>query len=221
LVKEPAPPIRYEPRWPVVLAILAVLLLLTLLPARVRLLPFWFPYVIGIALLVPIAGVWLSGAEARWLRLERTTTLVLSALVEAVTFTTLFYLVRAMLNRPEDFSGRQLLTSSVGAWVTNVLVFSLVDWQIDRGGPEARMNHAGTKPDWLFPQVGVPELVPPQWRPTFVDYLCLAFSTATAFSPTDVLPLTSRAKLLLLIESAVSLVTIVTVVARAINLLSS
>ncbi len=220
-MKEAASPIRYEPRWPVVLAILAVLFLLTLLPARVRLLPFWSPYVIGVALLVPILGVRLSGADTRWLRLERMTTLVLSVLMEAIIFTTLLYLVVAMLNRPEDFSGRQLLTSSVGAWVTNVLVFALVDWQVDRGGPEARMDHAGTKPDWLFPQVGVPELVPPSWRPTFVDYLCLAFSTATAFSPTDVLPLTSRAKLLLMVESAISLVTIVTVAARAINLLGS
>ena len=219
-MKELAQSIRHEPRWPVVLAILGVLFVLTLLPARIRLLPAWTLYALGIAMLVPIAGVWLSSADARWLRVERATTLVLSLLAEAVTFTTLLYLVVAMLNRPEDFSGRQLLTSSIGAWVTNVLVFSLVDWQIDRGGPEARINDARTRPDWLFPQVGVPELVPPQWRPTYVDYLSLAFSTATAFSPTDVLPLTSRAKLLMMIESAVSLVTIVTVAARAINLLS-
>ncbi len=218
-MKALAQPIRVEPRWPVVLAILGVLIVLTLLPARVRLLPFWTPYVLAIALLVPIAGVWLSGADARWLRVERATTLVFSSLAEAVTFTTLLYLVVAMLNRPEDFSGRQLLTSSVGAWVTNILVFALVDWQIDRGGPEARMNDASRKPDWLFPQTGVPELVTPEWRPTFIDYLFLAFSTATAFSPTDALPLTTRAKLLMMIESSVSLVTIVTVAARAINLL--
>ncbi len=218
-MKEPAPPIHIEPRWPVVLAILGVLVVLTLLPARVRLLPAWTSYALGIALLVPIAGVWLSGADARWLRVERITTLVFSLLVEAVTFTTLMYLVVAMLNRPEEFSGRQLLTSSVGAWITNVLVFALVDWQIDRGGPEARIGDAGARPDWLFPQTGVPELVAPGWRPTFIDYVFLAFSTATAFSPTDALPLTTRAKLLMMTESAVSLVTIVTVAARAINLL--
>ncbi len=218
-MKALAQPGRVEPRWPVVLAILGVLFVLTLLPARVRLLPSWTPYVLGIALLVPIAGVWLSGADARWLRIERATTLVFSLLAEAITFVTLLYLVVAMLNRPEDFSGRQLLTSSVGAWITNILVFALVDWQIDRGGPEARANDAGVKPDWLFPQTGVPELAPPGWRPTFIDYLFLAFSTATAFSPTDALPLTTRAKLLMMTESAVSLVTIVTVAARAINLL--
>ena len=104
-------------------------------------------------------------------------------------------------------------------WVTNVLVFSLLYWQIDRGGPEARANDAGTRPDWLFPQAGAPEDAPPDWRPTFVDYLFLGFSTATAFSPTDALPLTSRAKMLMMLESTISLATIVVVASRAINIL--
>jgi uncharacterized membrane protein len=220
-VKESALPIRYEPRWPVVLATIGVLCVLTFLPARIRLFPSWFPYVIGIALLLPIALVWLSGGQPRWLRVERTTTLVFSVLAEAVTLTTVLYLVVEMLNRPEDFSGQQLLTSSIGAWITNVLAFSLVYWRIDRGGPEARANDAATKPDWLFPQTGVPEEAPTDWRPTYVDYLFLAFSTAMAFSPTDTLPLTSRAKMLMMLESAVSLLTLVTVAARAINILGS
>ena len=221
MVQEPAQPIRIESRWPVVLAVLAVLLVLTLLPARIRLLPSWFAYTIGIGLLLPVVGVWLSGAQARWLRVERATTLVFSVLAEAVTLTTVLYLIIEMLNRPTDFSGRQLLTSSIGAWITNVLAFSLVYWRIDRGGPEARANDAGTKPDWLFPQAGVPEEAPPDWRPTYVDYLFLAFATAMAFSPTDALPLTSRAKMLMMLESAVSLLTLVTVAARAINILGS
>lgn len=220
-MKEPAQPIRIEPRWPLVLATLAVLCVLTFLPARIRLFPSWFPYAVGMALLLPMAVVWLSGVQARWLRVERTTTLVFSVLAEAVTLTTVLYLVIKMLDRPEDFSGRQLLTSSIGAWITNVLAFSLVYWRIDRGGPEARANDAGRKPDWLFPQTGVPEEAPPDWRPTYVDYLFLAFSTAMAFSPTDALPLTSRAKLLMMLESAVSLLTLVTVAARAINILGS
>lgn len=218
-MKEAGQPIRIESRWPVVLAVLGVLCVLALLRARIRLLPAWSLYAFGIALLVPIIGVWRSGADARWLRLERATTFVFSVLAEAVTFMTLFYLIFEMLNRPSDFSGRQLLTSSVGAWVTNVLAFSLVDWQLDQGGPEARANNTAAQPDWLFPQTGVPELVPPAWRPTYIDYLFLAFSTATAFSPTDALPLTTRAKLLMMLESSVSLVTIVTVAARAINVL--
>jgi hypothetical protein len=217
--KEPAQPIRIEPRWPVVLSVLVVLFVLTMLPARIRLLPSWFAYAIGIALLLPMAGVWLSGAHAWWLRVERTTTLVFSVFAEAVTLTTLLYLIFQMLDRPADFSGRQLLTTSIGAWVTNVLAFSLVYWRIDRGGPEARANDAGMRPDWLFPQTGVPEEASPGWRPTYVDYLFLSFSTATAFSTTDVMPLTSRAKMLMMFESAVSLATLVVVASRAINIL--
>ncbi len=93
-------------------------------------------------------------------------------------------------------------------------------WQIDCGGPESRANYyEDSKPDWLFPQTDIPEKVPPDWRPTYVDYLFLSFTTATAFSPTDALPLTVRAKVLMMLESAVSLLTLIVVAARAINLL--
>ena len=219
-MRDPAQPSRIEPRWPAALAILAVLLLLTVLPGRVRLFPVWVPFVVVIAVLLPMAGVTLAAARARWLRVERAITLLFVVAMGLTNFSILAYLVRTMVKRPGDIGGLQLLTSSIAVWVTNVLVFSLLFWHMDRGGPEARANDAGTKPDWLFPQSGAPEDAPPDWRPTFVDYLFLAFSTATAFSPTDVLPLTSRAKLLMMIESGVSLVTIVTVAARAINLLS-
>jgi hypothetical protein len=84
------------------------------------------------------------------------------------------------------------------------------------------MNEAGTRPNWLFPQEGAPdEDVPPGWKPSFVDYLFLGYSTATAFSTTDVMPLTSRAKMLMMVESAISLATIVVIAARAINILGS
>jgi uncharacterized membrane protein len=125
-----------------------------------------------------------------------------------------------MLSRTESVSGLQMLTSSVGAWVANVLAFAMAYWQLDRGGPEARANDAGPKPDWLFPQEEVPDEAPAGRWPRFVDYLFLSFSTATAFSPTDTMPLTTRAKLLMMTESAVSLVTLVIVAARAINILN-
>ena len=157
-MKEPAKGFRIEPRWPVALAILAVILLVVLLPERVVLFPAWFPYVVGIALILPIAAVGLSAEKARWLRVERT-----------------------------------------------IMLFFI----------------AVTKPDWLFPQTGAPEDAPPDWRPTVVDYLFLGFSTATAFSPTDALPLTSRAKMLMMLESTISLATIVIVASRAINILGN
>ncbi len=133
----------------------------------------------------------------------------------------LAYLINDMVNRSTEISGLELLTSSIAVWVANVLTFSLLYWWIDRDGPEARANNGTKKPDWLFPQVGVPEDVLPDWQPTFVDYLFLGFSTATAFSPTDVLPLTSRAKIMMMIESSISLTTLAAVASRAINILGS
>jgi hypothetical protein len=212
---------RFEPRWPVALAILAVVLLLVLLPERVRLFPTWVPYVVGIAFIVPMAAVGLSAEKARWLRVERTIMLLIILVTGVGTLATLANLIGAMVRRSTEIGGVQLLTSSITVWVTNVLTFSLLYWQLDRGGPEGRANNASMKLDWLFPQAGAAEHAPPDWRPTFVDYLFLGFSTATAFSPTDALPLTSRAKMLMMLESMISLVTIVVVASRAINILGN
>jgi len=219
--KEQSQSIRIEPRWPVVLAILAAILMVVLLPERVVLFPVWFPYVIGIALILPMVAVGLSAEKARWLRVERTIMLLFIVAMGVGTLANVASLIRAIVRRSGEVGGLQLFASSIVVWVSNVLIFSLLYWRIDRGGPEARANNAGTRPDWLFPQAGAPEDAPPDWRPTFVDYLFLGFSTATAFSPTDALPLTSRAKMLMMLESTMSLGTIVVVASRAINILGS
>jgi hypothetical protein len=126
-----------------------------------------------------------------------------------------------VVTQSRELDGILLLSSSVGMWVSNVFTFSLLFWQIDRSGPEARMNDIGKRPDFLFPQTGVPDEAPLNWRPTFVDYLFLSFTTATAFSPTDTLPMTSRAKLMIMIESSISLTMIAVIAARAINIIGS
>ena len=220
-MKGPAPPLRIEARWPVTLAVVAVALLLTMLPERVRVLPVWAPYVLGIALILPMAAVALTTVPGRWLRIERTVTLLFFVIAGSGVIANLTYLIAEMLHRSGEISGIQLLTSSVAMWAVNVLTFSLLYWQIDRAGPEARANHASPRPDWLFPQEGARDDAAPDWRPTFVDYLFLGYSTATAFSTTDVMPLTPRAKLLMMLESTISLVTIVAVMSRAINILGN
>ena len=221
-MKEEAQAARFEPRWPVALAIVAVLFLLAVLPDRVRLFPVWFTNVIGMAVLVSIAAVGLTAAKARWLRIERTGVLLFVVVKGAANLATLAYLVDVMVRRSSEVGGLQLLASSTAVWVTNVLVFSLLYWQVDRGGPEGRVAHTGTRPDWLFPQEGAPAGdVPSAWRPVFVDYLYLGYSTATAFSTTDAMPLTSRAKLLMMLESTISLATVVVVASRAINILGN
>jgi hypothetical protein len=219
-IKGLAPASRSEPRWPVVLAILAVIILLVELPGRIRLVPAWVGYVVGVLMLVPIAAVGLASVKTHWLRIERMVTLFFSVIIVAATVANLANLVGAMVSRSGEIGGLQLLSSSIGVWVTNVLAFSLLYWQIDRGGPDARANNKSPRPDWLFPQEGAPpEDLPPDWRPTFVDYLFLGFNTATAFSPTDALPLTPRAKMMMMLESSISLATIVVVASRAINIL--
>ena len=100
----------------------------------------------------------------------------------------------------------------------NVLAFSLLYWQIDRGGPYGRALKLPVRPDWVFPQPE-PQDLPPDWRPLFLDYLYLGYNTATAFSPTDALPLTHRAKMMMVMESTISLLTSVIVLSRAINVL--
>jgi hypothetical protein len=212
----------FERRWPVGLAILAVLALLTALPGRIILFPSWAPFVVTLILLGAMTAAGLTRGRPRWLLLERRITLLFVVFAGSAMLATLSFLVRAMVFRPGDISGLQLLASSVAVWATNVLVFSLLYWQIDRGGPEARVAHASPRPDWLFPQESAPaEDVPPGWRPAFGDYLFLGYTTATAFSPTDTLPLTFRAKMLMMLESAISLATILVVAARAINILGS
>lgn len=210
-----------EPRWPLVLAIFTVLLLFSLMPERSRLLPSWSGFAIGIALILLMIGVRLGGDRPRWLRVERAAMLVVATALLAMTLLVVAFLVMEIMYQPTKYAGEQLLTAGIEAWVTNVLAFSIVYWDVDRGGPENRANQSATLPDWLFPQAGVPNEVAPGWRPTYVDYLFLAFSTATAFSTTDVMPLTARAKLLMMLESCISLATLAIVASRAINTLGS
>jgi hypothetical protein len=116
--------------------------------------------------------------------------------------------------------GKQLLYSAVAIWITNVIVFGLWFWELDRGGPAARGTPAERHPDFQFPQMLAPELSPPAWHPTMGDYLYLGFTNATAFSPTDAMPVTVTAKSLMTIEALVSLVTVVVIAGRAINIIS-
>ena len=218
-MSKPAQVTYIEPRWPVALTSIVVFALLAFLPSRIRLLPTWVPCLFVIALNVPMAALALTHAKARWLRIEGVVTLLFLVIVGLLNVAHLRYLFAAISSASGKITGLQLLTSSVTVWTVNVLVFSLAYWRIDRGGPETRTNQAGSNPDWLFPQESGD--APYHRRTMFLDYLFLAFWTAMAFSPTDAAPLSYRAKLLMLLESLISLVTLVIVAARAINILGS
>jgi len=208
-----------EPHWPVALATFTVLSLFSLMPERSSLLPSWSGLAIGIALIVLMIGVWIGGNRARWLRVERAAMLALATALLAMTLLAVTYLVMEIMDQSTRFAGRQLLTVGIEAWATNVLAFSIVYWDIDRGGPENREIDPAGLPDWLFPRAEVSDQLAPGWRPTYVDYLFLSFSTATAFSASDAAPLTVRAKLLMMLESCISLATLAIVASRAINIL--
>jgi uncharacterized membrane protein len=116
-------------------------------------------------------------------------------------------------------SAGPLLRIGGGIWLTNVIVFALWYWELDRGGPVARACGTRSHTDFLFAQMTAPEFVDKDWEPAFIDYLYLSFTNATAFSPTDTLPLSRWAKLTMMFQSAVSLATVALVVARAVNVL--
>jgi hypothetical protein len=218
-MNEPVETFRDESRWPPVLTILAVLGLLAMLPHRVHVLPVWMSWAAAFVVLVPMAAVELTRANTRWLRVERAMIVVLALVYLANTSAQLADMIGIIILRPREGRSISLLSSSVVIWVNNVLVFSMLYWQIDGGGPSGRASKSGPTPDWAFPQPASPEDVPPGWRPLFLDYLFLAYNTATAFSPTDALPLTRRAKMLMMAESMISLLTIVVVASRAVGVL--
>ena len=120
---------------------------------------------------------------------------------------------------PVDNSAGTLLASGFLIWAGNVLVFGLLYWLLDSGGPLARYLHERPYPDFAFSQQLSPELAPPGWRPLYVDYLILGLTTSTAFSPTDVMPMRGWAKLMMAAQSIISLTVIGLVIARAVNVL--
>ena len=213
------PPGRQEPRWPVILTLAVVMILLTALPARVRMLPVWSQLLCGAIVLVPFLGVAISRGSPYWLLLERRVTLAFCVVSIVMIALMVAIVIREIIEGSAQAAGLPLLSSGCAAWALNVATFALLHWQMDAGGPEARADGKPDYPDWQFAQVQAPELVRPGWQPRFVDYLALSFTSATAFSPTDVLPLTSRAKLVLMLQGILSLVTIAVVASRAINVL--
>ena len=147
----------------------------------------------------------------------RVAAIILTALVTLANFASLFDLIRALLSGKAG-AAPSLLLDAINIWVTNVIAFALWFWNMDRGGPALRGLHTSKKEDFQFPNMTSGKTK--DWYPGFIDYLFLAFTNATAFSPTDTLPLSQRAKLLMMAQAAVSLLVVTLVAARAVNILS-
>ncbi len=159
------------------------------------------------------------GISTRRLHLGRhIASLGVISLLSAANAVSIYFLVHALINGAHVVAA-PLLRAALHLWSVNVLVFGLWFWQLDGGGPLARRGIDGCAGDFLFPQQAEPERLGAGWRPTFLDYLYVSFTNAAAFSPTDALPLSRWAKMLMLVQSAISLMLAVMVVARAVNIL--
>lgn len=211
------PPARPESILPAQATVLAAIGLQLLLPERLTAGPTWLLPVLEGALLVAFAIATPRQLEHEH-HLRRELALGLTALVSAANASSLVLLCRELLGHGVT-DGRQLIMAGALIWLTNVLIFGLWYWQIDRGGPGRRAAAHDGPPDFLFPQMNDDRIQPPDWRPGFVDYLYTSLTNAIAFSPTDTLPLTRMVKSLMGLQSLVSLVTIGLVVARAVNIL--
>jgi len=207
-----------EVRWPASLAVLAALLLYVTLPQRLTLGPAWVIPVIELALLVPlsIAAPRRVPNEPSWLQIA---SMSLIGVVNIANIASLVLLVEALV-QGNKATGSELLLGAVQIWLTNVIVFGLWYWELDRGGPDSRASTEHREPDFLFPQMVTPACAHPLWSPKFFDYLYVSFTNATAFSPTDTMPLTTWAKMLMMVQSLASLLTVALVAARAVNILT-
>jgi uncharacterized membrane protein len=211
------PPPAAESFWPAQLTVLAAIGLQLLLPPRLTAGPSWLiPALEGMLL------VGLSLATPRQLehehRVRRRTAISLTAFVSAANVFSLVALSHFLLHH-EVSRGRELIVSGVLIWLTNFVIFALWYWELDRGGPGRRAAGHDGPPDFLFPQMSDDRIEPIEWRPRFIDYLYVSLTNATAFSPTDTMPLTSIAKSVMGMQALVSLVTLGLIVSRAVNIL--
>ncbi|HET9732225.1 MAG TPA: hypothetical protein VFP54_06070 [Acidimicrobiales bacterium] len=200
------------------MAVVAALVLYVVLPNSLIIRPRWLVPLLEGALLVPLAigRPYRHPHEAQRLRVLA---VGLIALINVANVVSVGLLVHRLV-AGTSAKGRTLVYSAAAIWLTNVIVFGLWYWELDRGGPGVRDTNHERHPDFQYPQMVSPEMAPAGWRPSFLDYMYVSFTNAAAFSPTDTMPLTATSKTLMTIESLVSLLTVVVVAARAVNILT-
>jgi hypothetical protein len=211
------PNLEPEPRWPAVIAVLATGALFLFMPERLTFGPNWLLLAAVVVLTIPTLITRRMGSAP----LNYLFGLSLSGVITCALVWSLATLIAGLPTKKENPT--ELLTAAVALWISNILVFACWYWRLDAGGPNCRdLRRFHTDGAFLFPQMTLPansKLIKAHWRPGFVDYLFLAFNTSTAFSPTDVPVLSRWAKLLMMVQSSISLGTLAILAARAINIL--
>jgi hypothetical protein len=211
---------RGEHWWPVATAIVIAAGLHVALPARYRVQPAWVVPVVllGLLAVLILGDPGRIDEQKRWLRIATGTVIVVITLANLLGAVRL---VVEILTNNKVFANHPggLLAAGAVIWATNVIAFSLWYWDLDRGGAAARAHHPYRNPAFVFPEMQNKEYLPAPWVPRFVDYLSLAFWTATAISPTDISAIRPWAKLLMMLEASGSIVLAALVIARAINVL--
>ncbi|MDQ6749985.1 MAG: hypothetical protein M3Z33_04445 [Actinomycetota bacterium] len=208
---------RGDSLWPAQLAVAAAIGLQLALANKITIGPNWLVPTGEGLLLVALIVIGPDRAD-EYSRRVRQFALAVIALVSLSNIVSLGLLVHYLINGGKA-DGHSLILSGAVLWLTNVLLFAVGYWEMDRGGPRARHLDPGALPDFQFPQMDSPELAPKGWRPGFVDYLYTSLTNATAFSPTDTMPLTQTAKMIMAVQGVAALVTVGLVVARAVNIL--
>ena len=209
---------RGEQRWPFALAFVVMIALQLTLPERFSLGAWWVLPAVEVIVIGALVAANPGRMERRTPMLRRLS-LTLIAVASLGTAWSVVKLVTAIAGGGDTGSAAELLRVGAAIWLINVLTFTVWYWELDRGGALERAAGTDPYPDFLFPQMTAPDMAPRDWRPQFADYLYLAFTNATAFSPTDTLPLSRWAKLTMLLQSAISLVTAALVIAKAVNAL--
>ena len=212
-------PTSGEARLPAAGAVLAAIILQLVLPSRLGIQPKYLVPGLEAALLVALvtANPRRLNKRSRPLRIGGLTLIALVILANGYSAGLL--ILDLLQGRGPTTSAGQLLSSAVDIYLTNIIAFGLLYWELDRGGPVARAHADAPHPDFMFPQMTNPDMAPPHWEPDIMDYLYLSLTNATAFSPTDTMPLTAKAKFLMGVQSSIALITIGLAIARVVNIL--
>ncbi|MFL5692770.1 MAG: hypothetical protein ACJ795_13285 [Ktedonobacteraceae bacterium] len=205
----------FVPKWAEVIGALAIGVLFLALPGHLTFGPNWLPLALEILLFIPLIFSWVTRRPLQQRMIRILTLLLLGVVTTGLAISITLLVITLPTNRHAD----TLLSSAALLWCSNVLVFALWYWEIDGGGPHHRFHSNHQASDLMFPQQVDGNKT--GWVPQFVDYLFVAFTGATALSPTDTYPLTRKAKTLMMIEAMLSIIIIILLTARAVNILGS